>query len=274
MKISKYYQLISFLETPPLWKNCFQNMPQINLPLLKLNVAKVNTCINFNDKEVLGKRIERLFEYYLQQHPDYDLLAKNIQIIHHKITIGELDFLVFDKTNANHIHVELVFKFYLYDPSTAEEKERWIGPNRKDRLVDKLHKLKEKQFPLLFKEETQPELTKLNLAQEKWIQKICFKANLFLPVSYKNKMLPIINNDCICGYWIPVKEFQLKDYHNYLFHIPEKKYWMVDPKYNEEWDNFENIYPEIDKLIQIKRSPLLWLKHKEDHYFRLFIVWW
>ena len=274
MKISKYHQFVSFLKTPLLWQDNLNSIEQLHIPIQEIDTEELEDYINFPDKEVLGKRIERLFEYYLQQHPDYDVLAKNIQILDDKITIGELDFIFFDRNNENSIHLELVFKFYLYDPSIAEELERWIGPNRKDRLVDKLSKLKEKQLPLLFKEETQSALKKLYITPKKWTQKVCFKANLFIPVSYKNKVFPIINNTCICGYWIPVREFQQKDYQNYLFHIPEKKYWMVDPKYNEEWDNFENVYPEIDRLIQIKRSPLLWLKDKEDQYFRLFIVWW
>ena len=42
---------------------------------------------------VLGKRIEYLFESYVNESNRYELLAKNIQIIEDKITVGELDFI-------------------------------------------------------------------------------------------------------------------------------------------------------------------------------------
>ena len=36
------------------------------------------------------------------------------------------------------LHLELVYKFYLYDKNLGEKEiERWIGPNRSDSLLEK-----------------------------------------------------------------------------------------------------------------------------------------
>jgi len=69
---------------------------------------------------------------------DYTILAKNLQIIAEKKTLGELDFIVEAPANE-FIHIEMVYKFYLYDP---DRKGSWIeklvGPNLKDHLSFKV----------------------------------------------------------------------------------------------------------------------------------------
>jgi len=53
------------------------------------------------------------------------------------------------------IHLEIQFKFYLYDAALGTtEIDHCIGPMRKDSLNEKLSKLKEKQLPLLYANET------------------------------------------------------------------------------------------------------------------------
>jgi len=53
--------------------------------------------------------------------------------------------------NNKPIHLEIIYKFYLYDPSIGlTQLDHWIGPNRRDSLVKKLTKLKQKQLPLLY----------------------------------------------------------------------------------------------------------------------------
>ena len=53
------------------------------------------------------------------------------------------------------IHLEVSYKFYLYDENLGKlESEKWIGPNKRDSLVQKTAKLKSKQLPILFHKET------------------------------------------------------------------------------------------------------------------------
>jgi hypothetical protein len=47
-------------------------------------------------------------------------LYENIQVIEDKKTIGEIDFLL-KKNTKQVIHMELAYKFYLFDPSISSE---------------------------------------------------------------------------------------------------------------------------------------------------------
>jgi hypothetical protein len=65
-------------------------------------------------------------------------LYENIQVIEDKKTIGEIDFIIEDKNTKQVIHMELAYKFYLFDPSISSEPiNNWIGPNRDDSLQEK-----------------------------------------------------------------------------------------------------------------------------------------
>ena len=100
---------------------------------------------------VLGRQAEAIFENIVKESKSYKLLAANIQIQSPTKTIGELDYLLEQRKTKTQIHVELSCKFYLFDPdSLGTFEQKWIGPNKKDSLQDKITKLREKQFPLLF----------------------------------------------------------------------------------------------------------------------------
>ena len=101
------------------------------------------TAFTISNTLRFGHRMEYFMEAALRAN-DYTILAKNLQIIAEKRTLGELDFIVETPDNL-HIHIEMVYKFYLYDP---DRKGSWIeklvGPNLKDNLSFKVKKLKEK----------------------------------------------------------------------------------------------------------------------------------
>ena len=76
----------------------------------------------------LGHLVERFVEVEFTANPSIEVRGVNIQIYRDKITIGELDFLV--TSNTEWYHLEVVYKFYLYDDSVGESKlDHWIGPN-------------------------------------------------------------------------------------------------------------------------------------------------
>lgn len=104
----------------------------------------------------LGQYFERLWHYYFHHHPNYQLIAHNLQIKSaEKITLGELDLVVKDRQRDCLMHIELAVKFYLAlnhlfraELTPFENIEAYIGPGLKDRLVDKyLHTFKH-QLPL------------------------------------------------------------------------------------------------------------------------------
>lgn len=221
---------------------------------------------------ILGKQAETYLEAAFEQSKNYEVITKNLQVIEDKITIGEIDFILKNQENEL-IHLELVYKFYLYDHAYKNELHRWIGPNRKDALYKKLAKLKEKQLPLLHHPTTQKTIKEIGVTQPIEKQQVCYLAHLFLPSNLPaNESLKCINTNCVSGYYLHQKEINTLD-KNALYFIPDKKDWIIDPMMNHTWKCFEVIFPEINYWLVQKRSPMIWVKNNQ-RFERIFVVWW
>ncbi|NQY06860.1 MAG: DUF1853 family protein, partial [Flavobacteriaceae bacterium] len=185
-------QFIGFISTPELWDGSHSlGLTQFQLPTESFSFTGA-----ISENLMLGKRMEHFFEFQINSLPSTEIICQNIQIYRNKITLGELDFII--QTASETIHIELVYKFYLYIPSeNMIEIEKWIGPNKKDSFIEKLTKLQEKQLPLLFKEETNPLLEYYRIKQETIKQRVCFKAQLFLPLHEMDSIPPEVNPKCI-----------------------------------------------------------------------------
>lgn len=269
-------QFCGFLNTPDIFpgKNLL-DVNTFNFPDLKINEKLIVELNNLDDprNSVLGKRMESFFEIAIKHSARYDLIASNIQIIENKQTLGELDFLIYDNDISRALHIELVYKLYVYDPTFPSGMQRWIGPNRRDSFLKKLEKLKSKQFPLLFKPETFKYLDKLGVKPEMIEQKLCFKAQLF---STENKPLDnpeIINSNCIKGSWYKLDEFLKMNWEENLFYSPKKKDWSCDPEDNNHWIGHKELLENIEFLFKKNKAPLVWMKTKSG-FQRFFIVWW
>lgn len=269
-------EYLGFLNSKSIWPDkVFLGLSPFDIEkVLKDDTIPDETEINIRDNEVLGKRIEFFFEYCITNIDRYEIIAKNIQVYQDKITIGELDFLIKDHKDNKTLHIEVVYKFYLYDPLIEGELQQWIGPNRKDTLLQKIEKLKTKQLPLLYREETLSILEGLHIDLKSIYQYVCYMANLFVPLSMKKELFPIVNNQCIIGFWIPLKDFTSEQYGSSLFNIPKKKDWVTHPKYNDTWFSFIAIKEQVHVALSQKKSPLLWMKSNGDSYERFFVVWW
>ncbi|MGA1932244.1 DUF1853 family protein [Arcobacter sp. YIC-464] len=261
-------QFEGFYNTPILFK-CLNKINQFEFDFLDY---KKDDYANFEivQKLPLGKRVEYFFEEYIKLSSRYNLIHKNIQVIHNKNTLGEIDFILFDKKEQRYLHTELVYKFYLYDNSFQKEIDRYIGPNRDDTLVKKLNKLKSKQFPLLFKEETK---NLIDIDLENIYQNSCFKANIFLP--YKKEVnISLVNKSCIKGFYLNINDFlSLKEFKEYEYFLPHRYDWILEPSCNSNWKGFTDIQEEIQVFLDLKKSPLVWLKSQDD-YKEFFITWW
>lgn len=246
-------------------------VPEVQIPA-NLDIAAKIPSLTSNF--VLGKRMESFFELVIHLSNDYQFLAGNLQISEGKITLGELDFLIKDLLQKNILHIEMVYKFYVYDPSITNEIQRWIGPNRRDSLLQKMDKLKKKQLPLLFKSPTKTALSALNIAAEDLQQLVCFKANLFIPRKCKAEQLKIINQDCVAGFYIHRTEFSAEEFSGYGFFSPKKQDWPIEPKHNTTWLSYSEILAEVSGLLEQQRSPLIWMRKDEQTFERFFLVWW
>ena len=124
--------------------------------------------------------------------------------------------------NEQPIHLEIIYKFYLYDATNnkAKKLDAWVGPNRSDALVYKLKKLKEKQLPLLYHPITIEILNHYNLDINIMRQKVCFKAQLFLPYHHKNIDIAPLNSNCVNGWHLSFTH--INELENFEFYIPKK----------------------------------------------------
>ncbi len=223
------------------------------------------------DKIRLGMLIERFVHHELKTIDSIELLASNIQINRDGITLGELDALISGPNYA--AHIEIVYKFYLYDPTLGKKDlDKWIGPNRKDSLVEKLNKLTKKQLPLLYKDETKSALQKMGISVDELKQYVHFKAQLFPPYTMRDEVFTSVNTACINGYYLRTSE--LTEFENCKFYIPEKHNWLCKPHTNFNWDNYGSFYAKIGVFHSERRSPMCWIKHPNGHIEKIFVVWW
>lgn len=263
-------QFEGFIKTSPLWEGHRFGITQFAMPKQTEPIFNGEVLSN---KLYLGKRAERFLEDFLNQSKRYDVLASNIQIIDDKKTLGELDFIIYDNQKQQHIHLEQVYKFYVYDPRFIKETDRWIGPNRKDSLQEKIDKLNLHQFPLLRHPTTQKILGDLNISTKNIAQQVCFKAHCFVPKGMAPKDVNSINPKSISGYYTSYTNFIKTESKNAQYVIPKKIDWSIAPQNAQSWCSFSEICDQLGSYFKEKRAPLVLMKDG-DTYQRMFVVWW
>jgi hypothetical protein len=263
---SRYQACIS---TPPLWKGgTVYSLEQIELPATPLPLADTSSFQNSR----LGKLVESFIFHQLKQQDSITWICDNLQIQQEKITVGEIDALYYE--NETPVHLEVAYKFYLLD--TLEDHQeplaKWIGPNRKDNLALKLAKLRSKQLPLLHHHSTRPYLENLQLDPAVMEQKLCFKAQLFLPYQDQELDISPLNRKCIAGFYLPFQELQR--FSTLEFFIPTKLDWLLLPHPEVAWIKYAAASTIIKASIDDQRSPLVWMKHANGEIDKCFVVFW
>ncbi|WP_378184737.1 DUF1853 family protein [Aquimarina sp. W85] len=268
-----HQQYEGFLNTPSLLEHVPHTFSVFPLnPTIIPSQEELHNQIHIHHNEVLGKRIEHFFEYYLKTHPVYDLLRSSVQVFEEKQTIGELDFLVKNLHTHRYLHIELVYKFYIYDPKIATQYEtRWIGPNRNDSYLQKATKLSQKQLPLLYNKCTGSILETLGLTPYDFDQKVCFLTQLYLPSDIKSSETFVKSSLPIAGYWSTLNDFKVNASKKNLYYLPLKKEWVVDPMHGEKWISYNEIISQIELCCRKNKSPLVWIKTREN-YQRMFVT--
>jgi hypothetical protein len=222
---------------------------------------------------MLGKQAEALFEIAISASERYKIIAANMQVKGVFETLGELDYIVLNTQNNELIHIELACKFYLFDETIeGVSAAKWIGPNRKDTLEDKLIKLQQKQFPLLYKKETVAMLKRLGIDTSEVLQQLCLQSQLFIPKEKETKEFTSAYQDCIVGYWIRYSEFLSED-KKASYSLPTKREWLLPAEELSQWQSYDDTKTIISTLINKKRSPFVY-KKMGDKIDRFFVVWW
>ena len=220
----------------------------------------------------LGHLAEVVVSGLIKLSTNYKVLYENVQLTKDNRTIGEIDFIIEDSNTSRLIHMELAYKFYLYDPEISSETiiDNWIGPNRNDSLKAKLEKVKNKQFPLLKNELAKSKFDKIEL--EEVSQVLCLLVSLFIPYEYKPSFSSSYKK-AIKGYYLNIEKFISLNHTEKSYYLPSKKEWGMDPSENLNWSEFIEFEKNLRLRISAKQAPLCWQKWK-DSYVSFFIVWW
>ena len=219
----------------------------------------------------LGHLAEHIVSELIKTSTNYIVLYENVQLMEDKTTIGEIDFIIKDKITKQLIHMELAYKFYLFDPTISlEPTGNWIGPNRNDSLKKKLEKLKIKQFPLLYHKCVKSTFNNIEINEV--FQALCLLASLYIPYEYKASFNPNYQK-AIKGYYVNIEMFIRLHNNSKTYFTPPKLDWGMDPSENKIWIDLNNIKNYIHTSMKEKQALLCWQKYKES-YSAFFVVWW
>lgn len=260
-------RIISILNTNSL-DTSITGLQTFNLSELNL-VAELDFPLPTNLR--LGHLAEVVVSGLIKLSTNYEVLYENVQLTEHKKTVGEIDFIIADNDNNRLIHMELAYKFYLYDPKISSETiNNWIGPNRNDSLKEKLDKVKNKQFPLLDHGSAVLAFDKIELTQV--TQTLCLLVSLFIPFEYKESFSSAYEK-AIKGYYLNIEKFLRRDHSQKSYYLPAKREWGIDPSENKTWSKFNDMEQRLHDSISEKQALLCWQRAK-DSYESFFIVWW
>jgi len=110
------------------------------LSALDANPSEIQNHLLFEGKLILGKRFEKLLEFYFRNSKRFQLLHRGVQLKEGDLTAGEIDFIVRDQVSEEVLHIETACKFYLSTRNTKDP-AGWIGVNPRDSLDLKSNKL-------------------------------------------------------------------------------------------------------------------------------------
>lgn len=277
MSLPSQYQ--GFWQTPDLWGHASEQAPYPILIPESEHIPALNsdTLSQWSEqlpkRLVLGKRAEHFLQHYLAQHPNIQLLQNSLQIItEEKQTLGELDFLYKNTATGQHYHLEQCFKFYV--DVGGGGLERWVGPNRRDSLVEKLEKLEKRQFPLLQHPQSQALLREQGLEANWFAPQLSYKAALFTPLEAPFPIDSPLNPACWKGHWLHWPQFLRQAPTHAHYYLPDKRDWGNAPATAPQWYDRSHILSQIEAWLDRDRSPLCWVRFPDATYARWFVVGW
>ena len=141
------------------------------------NPSDLETFLLSEETNLVGKKFEALLKFWFSYSPWFELKASSVQLIRDGRTVGEMDFIVFDKYSEELLHIEAACKYY-YSRGGLSTWSDWWGPNHADRLDIKMEKFKT-QTKLSKTVEGRLKLAELNL--ENPISVVFLKGYFFYP---------------------------------------------------------------------------------------------
>lgn len=138
----------------------------------------------------LGIYFEQLLSFYFDHYPRFSLVAKNLQANSPQRTIGEYDFIVWDKELLKYYHIEVAIKFYIGLQDLDREIPKnspihnwhlWVGPNKKDTLGIKMNHLLHHQLCLSDTKAGTDALASIGLVADQLHPKLLLTGRLYYP---------------------------------------------------------------------------------------------
>ncbi len=176
----------------------------------------------------LGRRAERLMEFFLREGPTHRLVAANVALRsapqgerHTRTTIGEIDFLLQD-AQGRRWQWELAVKFYLCTArGTHAAPADFIGPDRIDSLATKLHKMFDRQL-----RHTPPE----PWDAQAWTPAACTRGRLFYRWGDAVPLTPGVAANHLRGGWIERERLgDIPDADRPIWQAVTRSDWMAPP---------------------------------------------
>lgn len=209
MPAAKY--VISFDEQTTLFKQ-ISDWIACTPPLLKPNntLAKMpfypNTDVSplaYTGNSRLGFWYQHLCLQHFHSHPDYQLIADEIQLNNNGRTIGAIDFIVKHRPTDTVEHWEVAIKFYILFDGL------WFGPNSKDRLDLKLSHMLEHQLNMSNHECFKQQYPQLEHIHPQLLLQGRLYTNPFRRQEVPTSCLGYdINRSQVNGYWCFWSEFE------------------------------------------------------------------
>jgi hypothetical protein len=216
--------------------------PITSTPFASLESAEIEP---FERSVRLGFIYQDLCRQLFIQHPGYEIVAEEVQLQSGKTTIGAIDFLLRHEDAIEHWEVAL--KFYLLKGG------QWYGPDSRDRLDKKLHRMLTHQLKMSETEafaERFPDVQKV-------IPKLLMQGRLYLN-PFEEERVPeqccgyTLNPDSVNGYWC---------YQHQAHRIGEALYKLAKPDWltgTDEPENMLNAFPDYSVHCQ-SESGHFWM---------------
>jgi hypothetical protein len=164
-------------------------------------LAATNGGLDLNPDQKLGHLCEEVLRHLLIQSTNFRLIAEHLQIFSaDRITLGELDFVLFEPAQKRYIHLELAVKFYL----AVQVNGTWQypGPDPRDHWERKLRRMESHQFRLAQSQEAKA-LLRLRWDIADIEPQHLIHGILFSPLHGPSAPLPrAVAPDCRQGVWL------------------------------------------------------------------------
>lgn len=246
------------------------------LQALDKNPQPLITHLENKNLRMLGTYFEALWEFLLLEHPDFDLKFKNLQVFSDQSTIGEFDFIYFDKRQNSFCHLEVAVKYYLgvvaestsvgsptENPAESSLLSQWIGPGTRDRLDLKYHKLTQRQSHLAFTPAGKQLLADKAITKIK--PQISLLGYLFYPLF--QSILPPVNTESahLRGFWVKQSQLDKLESIACQWAIIDKPHWLAPVTLeSEKLLNFKQLKIASAARFEQILHPLLLAKYPID----------